>query len=468
MKDNDVVLTSEQQRSYRLIMLNGACIMCAFAFVSSSVVLPAFVFKLTASTALVGLVSSIQGAGWLWPQMVISNLVEHRERKKPFYLWPGIVRILTWGLVVAITLLIPPDRPLLLFWIFILLLAINASCSGISGVPFMDIVSKAIPRKRRTRLFSRRKVGGGLLGILAGFVVWYIMSDATGLTFPHNYAVLFALAMIFSALSIITFLMVREPIEPVNEQRTPFRHHLKSGPKLLKRDKDYRALLVCRAFWSLGMMSIPFVIPYAIHTFEISQAMTGPFLSAGAISALFATYTCGRIGERYGDRAMLLSSVGVLAFAPLAAMLVKYVPPVKPPSVLGISIGLDLRSLALFVPFVINAWGTSGIMIGNMTYLMAIAPSKIRPTYIGFMNTFVFPLTFVPFLAGKLLNYVSYEVIFALAIFFSLIATGAVWRLSEPTEEEVERRGDILKEGVDTSKGERVEIDRGTANAAGS
>ena len=133
MKDNDVVLTSEQQRSYRLIMLNGAFIMCAFAFVSPSIVLPAFVFRLTASTTLVGLVSSIQGAGWLWPQMVVSNLVEHRERKMPFYLVPGIARIAAWGLTVAAMLLIPPERGVLLFWAFIALQAISSSCSGISG-----------------------------------------------------------------------------------------------------------------------------------------------------------------------------------------------------------------------------------------------------------------------------------------------------------------------------------------------
>ena len=43
-------------------------------------------------------------------------------------------------------------------------------------------------------------------------------------------------------------------------------------------------------------------------------------------------------------------------------------------------------------------------MVGFMTYMLNLAPPKIRPTYLGFLNTVLFPLSFLPVLAGKLVT----------------------------------------------------------------
>ena len=73
----------EQKRTFLLAVAQGTFIRISFAFADSTTVLSAFVYRLTNSNTLVGLVGSIGTAGWMWPQLLISNLLEHRPRKMP-------------------------------------------------------------------------------------------------------------------------------------------------------------------------------------------------------------------------------------------------------------------------------------------------------------------------------------------------------------------------------------------------
>ena len=75
----------EQNRNFWIAVVQGAFIRISFAFADSTTVLPAFILKLTSSNTLVGLTGSMTRAGWMWPQLLMSNLLEHRPRKMPFY-----------------------------------------------------------------------------------------------------------------------------------------------------------------------------------------------------------------------------------------------------------------------------------------------------------------------------------------------------------------------------------------------
>jgi len=70
-------------------------------------------------------------------------------------------------------------------------------------------------------------------------------------------------------------------------------------------------------------------------------------------------------------------------------------------------------------------------MVGFMTYMLNISPSLNRPTYIGFMNTILFPVSFVPVLGGALVSLISYEGVFAISIGMGLLAFFMATRLEE-------------------------------------
>ena len=416
------------KRNYRLFVWNGIFITVAFAFVSPGIVLSAFMYKLTASNFYVGLVSTIMISGWIWPQLVISNLVEHRERKKPFYIFPAMLRVGGWIAITASTLLIGDRNPHALLWTFLVLFAFYASAGGVSMVPFMDIVAKIVPVQRRARLFSIRRLWGGSLAFLAGFLIRYVLSESSGLAFPTNYGVLFGCATVCVMLSVAAFLQVQEPIHPVAERRNSFSDHLASGVRILRDDRNYRRLLAARTFWSLGMMGIPFYVPYAVSQLGIHEATIGLFLSVSVISGVLSNLLWMRISSK-SSRIILEWGVTFMLLSSLMAALMRYIP--EPSFALFGTDSISLRTTLYFIVFAASGAGVAGINLANMTYLLEIAPGKIRPRYVGFMNTFSLPLAFVPVLAGGAIHYVSYRPMFLIAVFFCVAAIFTIRRLDE-------------------------------------
>ncbi|MBT3605818.1 MAG: hypothetical protein HN521_22365, partial [Candidatus Latescibacteria bacterium] len=108
----------EIKRNTRLLVLNGGLMMMAMTFVSSDLVLPAFVQTLTASSVLVGLASSLMRIGWAWPQVFISRIVEPKPRKMPLFVIAGIGRSVIWFAAGAMTFWLGANNPMTLLVAF--------------------------------------------------------------------------------------------------------------------------------------------------------------------------------------------------------------------------------------------------------------------------------------------------------------------------------------------------------------
>jgi hypothetical protein len=231
----------EQNRNFWIAVVQGAFIRISFAFADSTTVLPAFILKLTSSNTLVGLTGSMTRAGWMWPQLLMSNLLEHRPRKMPFYAFGMSLRLFAWIAMVLCTLMVGSGNSGLLAACFLSCYFIRSSAMGVSTLPYMDIISKSIEPQRRSRYFSLRQFAGGFFGIFIGFFfIRYILSPESGLVFPTNYAVLFGCAGGATGLALTAFLQIREPIRPVQTARQPFGQHLKQGPHFFRTDRNYR------------------------------------------------------------------------------------------------------------------------------------------------------------------------------------------------------------------------------------
>ena len=123
----------------------------SFTLIDAATILPAFVYTLTQSKILVGLTGSLQPAGWMWPQLLMSNLLEHRPRKMKFYAFGMAVRITMWVAICLAVIFIGAQRPVTLAICFLAFYFIAASAMGVSTIPYMDIISKAFsPRLRNT------------------------------------------------------------------------------------------------------------------------------------------------------------------------------------------------------------------------------------------------------------------------------------------------------------------------------
>ena len=127
-----------QRRNFGFALLQGTFMRINLAFVDPGTVLSAFVHKLTESNLLVGLTGSIMTAGWMWPQLLVSNLLEHRQRKMPYYALGMSIRVFAWLAIFLCTIQIGAENPVhscrlflgVLFPIFIRYGCINPTLHG--------------------------------------------------------------------------------------------------------------------------------------------------------------------------------------------------------------------------------------------------------------------------------------------------------------------------------------------------
>lgn len=422
------------------------------AFADASTVLPAFIDRLSGSSLLVGLTGSMMTAGWMWPQLLISNLLEHRPRKMPFYALGMSVRVLAWLAVFFCTITIGAENPMLLAGCFLGFYFLSSSAMGVSTLPYMDIVSKAIEPQRRARFFSLRQLYGGFFAIWVGFLVRAVLGNEaeftgilgtitrgfktftmyvictichidTDLGFPYNYAFLFICSVSAAFLSFVSFLGVREPIHPVQSSRQPLLQHLKQGPHFLRTDKNYRRFIFFRIAAHFSGMASPFYVPYALKELGVTEATIGFFIVCSALSGVVSNTLWGHIGEKYGVRWLLIITAGLMVIPPTLAF----------------SSGIVTTSLqlpAFFLIFTVGGILGNGMMVGFMSYMLNIAPPRHRPSYIGFMNTLLLPASFAPLIGGILTPYIGYRWLFAISIGICIIAFRIATGLQEIMHEE--------------------------------
>lgn len=437
-KKRDIQQRDVQRRNFGFALLQGTFMRINLAFVDPGTVLSAFVHKLTESNLLVGLTGSMLTAGWMWPQLLVSNLLEHRQRKMPYYALGMSIRVFAWFAIFLCTVQIGAQSPLILAGCFLAFYFLSSSAMGVSTLPYMDIVSKSIEPNRRARFFSLRQLFGGFFGIWVGFfvramlgkedeftgilgwitlifrtltldVIRFFFQTETELGFPSNYAVLFICSVIAAFLSFISFLGIREPIHPVNTKRQPIWQHLKQGPHFLRTDKNYRRFIFFRIGTHFSGMASPFFVPYAIDELGVPEATIGFFIISAALSGVVSNAIWGYIGEKYGVRWLLIITAGLMALPPFIAFFSGMLTP------------------SLYVPvylliFTVSGILANGVMVGFMAYMLNIAPPRSRPSYIGFMNTILLPASFAPVIGGLLISRIGYQWLFAICFGICLIA----------------------------------------------
>jgi MFS family permease len=417
------------RRNYALGVVNGALMTFAHTFEDPRTILSIFVLRLTSSDTMVGLVTGIFMAGWYLPQFLVSSLVEHKEKKLPYYVLWAKVRIASRVIMVLSVFLIGASHPAALFWVFLVFWTGTSLGAGFAGMPFLEIVAKTIPERRRGGFFGMRRIIGAALGIGAGVVAKYVLAPGFPLSFPGNYGLLMAFATVAAALAVVSFCGIEEPASPVASARRPLLEHVRSGLALIDADANYRRFLVTRVLWSATAMAFPFYAVYAVSGLRMEESAAGIFATLWVAGSLAGNLVWSQVIDRYGSRAALIGS-GVLAVAsPLVACIVILLPDGGtagrlPAAVAGAGGAYDARQALFMSTFVINAFAFHGRVISNMTYLLEIAPVETRPTYIGLVNTLTFPLAMSPVFGGLLAGCTSYVWTFAVA---AVVGVAGLW-----------------------------------------
>lgn len=393
------------------------------AFFSPTTIIPSFLTELGASSATIGLITTLQRACWLLPQLIAARYMANKPYKKPAVLWAaGIGRSLLFflaGLVWA-TGARPPGLITVLVALIISAFWIG---DGLGSLSWFDLFSKAIPAGRRGRLISVGQVTSGVFSFLAGFVVEWILSDR-GLPYPNNYAAMFLIAFGMLAMSYIAIARIVESPGVTTGDTPSWRDYLPQLWRILKTDHAFRNYTIARQLFNLSGLAGPFFMTYALDVLYLPSQVAGRYTSIGVVGGILAALFFGWMNEKHGTRRTLLYSIGVTALIPVLALVV---PRMFSGTALSWAYGL--------VFFASNA-SMSSFMPGWTAYVLELAPEAERPAYIGLNNTINGISTLFSTLGGLILQWTgnNYGLLFAITIFATLSALPLSLRLRDPRE----------------------------------
>jgi len=393
-------------------IVHGAFFNMATAFAAPYAVIPLFLAGFTESRAVIGLVVSLIGAVGIVPQIGMARLIRRRPRAaRPFMLAGIWTRCAVWGLIAASALLIPMQSAWILI-LFIFLISVYSLGGGVAVLPFMQVISGTIPPERRSTFFGWRLLSGGVLAVLAGVAVKYILGSQA-LTWPRNYGVLFALS--FAALVVAYAAMsgFRFPEPPAGLQSgrlPPLREEL---------DRAFREYPILKRLIAVRLLSgglslvFPFLTLYATREIGIPLAWVGLYVAAQQAGAILSNFAWMPLGNRLGTRTVILSGLGLAVFS-LATII------------------LSTSATAIALAFALAGAGSSAMTVGFSGYILELGTPEIRPLLFALQGTLLMPLYFMPLLGGWLADGYGYRTVFWVGAALLLGALAYAYTLCEP------------------------------------
>lgn len=394
-----------QQRAFRwnyfCNLIDGA--FAIFAFQLLQPVLPVFLNRLGLTDTGIGLINALAVIVAVPMPIWGAWLVRHMRRRKPFVVWVGVVQRTHLFLIAAMMLLLLPDHPMAFLAIYVASFLVNQAANQINGPVWTDLVGRVIPADRRGSLFAWR----GNIGILptifgAGLVGWIIASRP----FAENYAILFFLAGICFAISLLFVALIRESVGILDDNPAARNvHPLRDLPRMLRQDHHYRWFLIASAFTTLatGMVTIFFLLTVKNRFGIEPEGKLAMSISVNLIFLFIGNIIFAWIGDRFGHKINLVISIVLTIAACIWALLA---PTMNSYVIVFVVIGLAQA-----------ASGVSGLPI-----LMEFGGKGNRAKYAAIQNALLTPVALLsPLVGGALRDYAPLPVSFTVAIVFSII-----------------------------------------------
>lgn len=375
---------------------DGTMFLFGLSFVSTTTILPVYVSHLTNSPVVIGLAPALESLGWYLPQLFIAPLIEGLARVKPILLAVSLGERIPFVILAFAIAAVPPSPsgqstlPLLIFFV---ILAFRMFASGVSAIPWQEMIARIIPTRQRGRFFAAQRFFGGIAGLIGAAVAAEMLDHYV---YPLNYALCFLFA--FGAV-MISYVFLSRTIEPRQRPEAPRSQKLgywRQLPVVLRQDHDFAMYLVARGLGYLGSMATAFFAVHAVQTFGLGDDQAAIFTAILLASNIVASAAWGWIGDRWGQKLVLAASSLIYALALTLAWL------------------SDVLAAYYFV-FSLVGLANAGLIISDLALVLEFAPPARRPTYMGIARGLLGPwIGLAPILGGVLLAWFGYSALLSI------------------------------------------------------
>lgn len=395
---------AEVRHNFLMNLLDGGIFAFATSVVSQVTVLPVLIKEMGGSNLTVGLIPILWTVGFNFPQIFIANYARILPFKKKFVLKTGMMQRLPWLLLAYVTYFwiekISNEFGLVLILVCFTLSAIGGS---INLPGWFDMISKITPVNLRGRLFAYRTLLGGVLGIIGGAIVTYVLSE---LKFPDNFSLLFLISFLITMISYIFVANIKESTPNMPEEFFRYREFFRRLFRIFKEDRRYRNFVIADSLINITIMADAFYTVNAIDRLSLPYSFAGIFTIIMMAGMIGGNLFFGHIADRFGHRINLLLCAIIKSIICLIAVIT---PPLS----------------IYFLVFIGAAFTTSLLGISRLTMIAEICNEEDRPTYVALTNMITSPFVLLGIGGGWLANRFGYQIVFVIAGIFALIAS--IW-----------------------------------------
>ena len=393
--------------------MDNGLFMTALSMLSTTTILPAFVMNLTSSYVLIGLISTINVAGWSLPQVFAAHSVAKFPVKKDMIVVVTSLERFPWLVFGLFLLFLPSTGATVMLLLFFLFLSITNMVSGLLTPAWLEMIAKIIPIRWRGKFFGFSFFVGSVVGTLGGLLAGFLLQSYG---FPYGFAYCFLVAFCLQVFSWIFLAMVREPEDSIAEEATSFRQYLADLPSILGSDRNFELYLISSIILSLGALGSPFYIVAAINDLKPSGEMIGLFTALYMGGQALTNILWGFLGDRQGHKKVLqLGTIIGISASILAAF-------ASSPSIYGLVFLLSGVSLSAFT-------------VSGLSIVLEFSNPDKRPIYVGLVNTLRSPFqALAPLLGGVLADAFSFRTIFLLSTAITAIGLAVLIAVREPRQ----------------------------------
>ncbi len=402
---NETFVQRNLRWNFSANLIDISFITISLSLVSRETVMPVLVSQLTDSKLAIGLIPAIYTLGFYLPQLLSANFTERLVYKKPITMFlGGVGERVPYGLIALVLFFLAASQSSFTLVLFFLLLSITAITSGVATPPWYDMIAKVIPVQYRG-IWSGVSHGlGAILGIGGAYFVGKILERYP---FPNNFALLFALSFVMAVISFVGLVLNREPPSLSVKAHTPMLSYLKTLPRILRENTNYRRFIISRSIILLGTMAAGFYMVYGTEKFAstpreiatLTGLLTGVLIGSQAVFNLL----WGFLADRIGHKSVLVSQ----AFLMMAAALLAY---------------LASSHVFLVITFILLGAYLAAEQVSGLNIILEFCKAEDRPTFIGLSNTLLAPLfALAPILGGWLVTQFGFQVLFLVAMVFAAL-----------------------------------------------
>lgn len=395
----------DHRANYMLFFIESFGYPLAFSMISPATILPLLLINLGASNLVVGLLPALASLGAFLPCILAAVYLQRVPVKKYWLVTLGMLERLFILTMAAGLMIWSKSNPSLAILCILISWMMFNFMAGLVIPSYHSVLAKCLLPEERGGMIGWSGALAGIAGVFAAQAAGLVIARVT---FPENYSILFVAAFLILSVSLLPFLLAREPADPVPEQVHSVRQYMREALGTLKTNSGYLWAVVAMSVISFSLMAASFYSTHAVRNLGASAEQIARLAAISVGTGVVSFPLLGKMADRRGHKRVL--EITSASFAIAAAL------------------ALASSSLAgVYCVIVLASIGTTGISVSQNVIWAEFAPCHSRvPMYASISLLLIMPFRVAtPILAGWMADVWGFP-----AMFWTALVSGvAAWAI---------------------------------------